>query len=100
MGTNSAKCPEWNAAAGHFCSWCAADVFTIWINQPTYRRLEQAHNETKHGYDYSERRHANLLQGLGNRPASLFPSRLAAVCGRLGCTDYVLPRARLPGDRS
>src|SRR5437764_12574906 len=29
MGTNSAKCPEWNAAAGHFCSWCAADVFTI-----------------------------------------------------------------------
>src|SRR3954454_916166 len=70
------------------------------INQPTHQRLEQTHEETKHGYDYSERRHAHLLQGLGNRPASLFPSWLAAVCGRLGCTDDVLPGARLPGDRS
>src|SRR5437899_9092784 len=51
-------------------------------DQPaTRQRLEQTHKETKHGYDYSERRHANLLQGLGNRPASLFPSWLAAVCG-------------------
>src|ERR1700704_327844 len=43
------------------------------------------HNSTNptgvrtHEHYYSERRHADLLQGLGNGPASVFPSRLPAL---------------------
>src|ERR1700716_2734705 len=43
------------------------------------------HNSTNptgvrtHEHYYSERRHADLLQGLGNAPASVFPSRLPAL---------------------
>src|SRR5438270_993049 len=70
------------------------------LDQPAHLSTPGTDKETKHGYDYSERRQPNLLQGLGNRSASLFPSRLAAICGRLGCTDDVFPGARLPGNSS
>src|SRR6476659_6681751 len=50
-------------------------------------------------HDHYDRRRKNLLQGLGIRPADRFQPRLAAVGGRLGRPDDLLPSPRLPGDR-
>src|SRR6266568_1632542 len=52
-----------------------------------------------HGHDHDDRRHGNLLQGLGLGPADRLQPRLAAVRRRLGHPDAVLPPARLPRHR-
>src|SRR5277367_251237 len=59
-----------------------------------------AHKRRNHGHDHSERRYANLLQGLGHWPATVLPSRLAALSGRLGRSNDVLSRPGVPGDRT
>ena len=51
------------------------------------------------GHDHHDRRHGDLLQGLGIGPADRLQPRLAAVGRRLGHPDAVLPAARVPGDR-
>src|SRR5947209_4456306 len=46
--------------------------------------LIEARQEKQHGYDHSERRYEDLLQGLGLGSASFLPSWLAVERGRLG----------------
>jgi hypothetical protein len=53
-------------------------------NSPAYKQ-----KETNHEYDNDERRHANLLQRLGNRAAGSIQPWLAALFGQLGSTDDV-----------
>jgi hypothetical protein len=55
--------------------------------------------EATYEYHHDNRRHGDLLQGLGLGPADRLQPRLAAVSRRLGCPDAVLLAAWLPGDR-
>src|SRR5690349_12005936 len=58
--------------------------------EPTLR------TEYRHEHDHHQRRHGNLLQGLGAGPRRHVLARLAAELGRMGRPDAVPGAERLP----
>ena len=64
-----------------------------------YGARRRHHEEKADGHDHHDRRHGDLLQGLGLGPADRLQPRLAAFGRRLGHPAAVLPPARLPRHR-
>src|SRR3954447_22557704 len=55
--------------------------------------------EAAHAHDHHQRRHGDLLQGLGLGPTDRFQPWLAAIGRRLGHPNAVLPTGGLPRHR-
>ena len=94
--------PGWEEVADFALDWAVAharpEQRPLPSRPPDTPRSDTAQLETTgddHEHDHHQRRHDDLLQGLGHRPADRLLPRLAAQRRRLGCADAVFPEQGL-----
>src|SRR5260370_35992569 len=72
-----------------------------WSTRGASRGVEPTlRTEYRHEHDHHQRRHGNLLQGLGRGPRRHVLARLAAELGRMGRPDALPGAERLPRGRA